>query len=265
MNKPIPQPEIKGMMVDILADIHDFCQKNGLRYFMAFGTLLGAVRHKGFIPWDDDIDIWLPRPDYDRFLKEYKSDHFAAIWAGNYPGYPLDFAKVHDTRTLLVEEGGDGNWGVFVDIFPLDGAPDEKSWRQTLKRVAFVRHLVANQRFTRNLAFSKKAGLKKNLSILAGKVTHPFLSMKKLLLREDRIMKKNAFSDCDHVCDYTDLTAQFFEKEIFAESVPLEFEGRQFLAPVLYDKCLTMMFGDYMTPPPPEKQVSYHGSKAYWK
>jgi len=265
MSNPIPQSEIKGMMVDILADIHDFCQKNNLRYYMAFGTLLGAVRHKGFIPWDDDIDIWLPRPDYDRFLKEYKSDYFEAIWAGNYPGYPLDFAKVHDTRTRLVEEGGDGNWGVFVDVFPLDGAPDEKTWKQTLKRVALVRHLVANQRFTRNLAFSKKAGMKKNLSILAGKIAHPFLSMKKLLLWEDRAMKKNAFEDCSHVCDYTDLTAQFFEKEIFAESVPLEFEGRRFLAPVLYDKCLTMLFGDYMTPPPPEKQVSYHGSKAYWK
>ena len=261
----IPSSEVRALMINILADIHKFCEAHNLHYFMAFGTLLGAVRHKGFIPWDDDIDIWMPRPDYDRLIKEYKSEHYAAIWAGYYQGYPLDFAKVHDPRTLLVEEGGDGDWGVFVDVFPLDGAPDKKGWRQTLKRVARVRHLVANQRFTRNLPFSKKAGLKKNLSTLAGKAMHPFLSMKKLLLWEDRIMKKNAFADCDHVCDYTDLTAQFFEKEIFAESVPLEFEGRQFLAPKLYDKCLTMLFGDYMTPPPPEKQVSNHGSKAYWK
>lgn len=262
---PIPQTEIKGMMVDILSDIHSFCETNNLRYYMAFGTLLGAVRHKGFIPWDDDIDIWLPRPDYDRFLKEYQSPHYAAIWAGNTPDYPLDFAKVHDTRTLVKEEGGDGNWGIFVDVFPLDGAPDEKSWKQILKRVALVRHLVANQRFTRNLAFSKKAGWKKNLSILAGRIAHPFLSMKKLLLWENRIMKKFPYEDCDHVCDYTDLTAQFFDKKIFSESVPLDFESRRFLAPAGYDKCLTMMFGDYMTPPPPEKRVSYHGSKAYWK
>jgi len=178
------------MMIDILHDIHCFCEEKGLHYYLAYGTLLGAVRHKGFIPWDDDIDIWLPRPDYDRFLKEYKSDHFEAIWAGNYPGYPLDFAKVHDTRTRLVEEGGDGNWGVFVDVFPLDGASDEKTWKQTLKSVAFVRHLIANQRFTRKISFSRKAGWKKNLSILVGRIAHPFLSMEKLLLWENQIMKK---------------------------------------------------------------------------
>ena len=263
--KSIPQNEIKGMMVDILSDIHTFCETHNLRYYMAFGTLLGAVRHKGFIPWDDDIDIWMPRPDYDRFLKEYTSPYYAAIWAGNTLNYPLDFAKVHDTRTVVKEEGGDGNWGLFVDIFPLDGSPDKKRWLLTLKQVSFVRHLVANQRFTRKLDFSKKAGWKKNLSILAGKLVHPFLSLKKLLLWEDRIMKKYAFDDSEHVCDFTDLAAQFFDKKIFSESVPLTFEGRTFLAPVDYNKCLTMIFGDFMTPPPPEKQVSNHGAKAYWK
>lgn len=262
---PLSPTDFRTIMLDILQDIHRFCEEKGLHYFMAFGTLLGAVRHNGFIPWDDDIDIWMPRPDYDRFLKEYESPNYAAIWAGNKSDYPLDFAKVHDTRTIVIEEGGDGDWGIFVDVFPLDGAPDEKHWEQTLKRVSIVRHLVANQRFTRKLAFSKQAGWKKNLSILAGRIAHPFLSIKKLLILENRMMKKYAFMYCDHVCDYTDLTAQFFDKKIFSEAIPMDFEGRAFLAPVDYDKCLTMLFGDYMTPPPLEKRVSYHGTKAFWR
>ena len=72
--KIIPQPEMKQMMLDIMQDIHDFCEKNGLRYYLAFGTMIGAVRHKGFIPWDDDIDLWMPRPDYDRLRKEFQAD-----------------------------------------------------------------------------------------------------------------------------------------------------------------------------------------------
>ncbi len=263
--KSISQTELRMMMVDILSDIHRFCETYHLRYYLAFGSLLGAVRHKGFIPWDDDIDIWMPRPDYNRFLKEYKSSHFAAIWAGNTPSYPLDFAKVHDTRTLLVEEGGDGNWGVFVDIFPLDGAPDKKSWKRVLKRVSSARHLIANQRFTRKLKFSKMAGWKKNLSILVGKIMHPVLSINKLLLWEDRMIQQYAFDECDHICDYTDLSPQFFDKKIFGETTELVFEGHFFLAPILYEKCLTMLFGDYMTPPPLNQQVSRHGSKAFWK
>jgi lipopolysaccharide cholinephosphotransferase len=265
MEKQLTPAEVKATMVDILSDIHHWCETNGTRYYLAFGTLLGAVRHQGFIPWDDDIDIWMPRPDYDRFLKEYRHDHFKAVWAGNTPDYPLDFAKVHDTRTVVVEEGGDGNWGIFVDVFPLDGVPDETVWKKTLKQVSLVRHLVANQRFTRKFPFSKKAGWKKNLSILAGRIAHPFLSLNALLLREDRIMKEHSYADCGHVCDYTDLKAQFFDKAIFSETAPLPFEGRSFLAPGQYDRCLTMLFGDYMTPPPPEKQVSYHGLEAFWK
>lgn len=264
MNGQLSHTDIKNTMVDILSDIHTWCEKNGTRYYLAFGTLLGAVRHQGFIPWDDDIDIWMPRPDYERFLTAYRHDHYAVISARNKANYPLDFAKVHDTRTIVHEEGGDGDWGIFVDVFPLDGVPDEKEWRKTCRRVSIIRHLIANQRFTRKFPFSKQAGWKKNASILAGKLAHPFLSLKQLLLKEDKVMQRNSFTDSPFVSDYTDLTPHLFEKELFAGSVPVKFEGRAFLAPSQYDRCLTMLFGDYMTPPPPEKQVSNHGIEAYW-
>ena len=133
----ISPAEFRIHMMDILQDMQRFCEEKGLRYYLSYGSLLGAVRHKGFIPWDDDIDIWMPRPDYERFCKEYDHPHYKVLSAWTDKDYPLDFAKVHDIRTKVVEEGGDGDWGVFVDIFILDGIHSPEEGVRMMKRVAF--------------------------------------------------------------------------------------------------------------------------------
>ena len=135
--KEISPAEFRVHMMDILQDMQRFCDEKGLRYYLSYGSLLGAVRHKGFIPWDDDIDIWMPRPDYERFAKEYDHPYYKVLSAWTDKNYPLDFPKVHDIRTKVVEEGGDGEWGVFVDIFILDGIHSPEEGVKMMKKVAF--------------------------------------------------------------------------------------------------------------------------------
>ena len=123
--------ELHQIETDILTAIDEICRKENIRYYLAGGTLLGAVRHKGFIPWDDDIDIAMPRDDYERFLKVMrKGAHpYYKILALEYKeDYPYTFAKVVDTRTRLQEEIGKDlpEMGVFIDIFPLDGMGDDR-------------------------------------------------------------------------------------------------------------------------------------------
>ena len=120
-------------LLDILISFQQVCEKQGLKYYMVDGSLLGAMRHKGFIPWDDDMDIAMPRDDYERLIqhsKEWLPEPLEFVCYENDPKYPLHFGKIQDASTTLIERphlyylGG-----VYVDVFPIDGAPEGK-WRQ---------------------------------------------------------------------------------------------------------------------------------------
>ena len=264
MEKEITPGQFRVMMLDVLQDVHDFCERTGLCYYLSYGTLLGAVRHHGFIPWDDDVDICMPRPDYDRFLAEYVHPYYQVISAANDTSYPLDFAKVHDTRTIVKEKDGDGRWGVFVDIWPMDGVPDEVIWKKTHGKIVRLRHVVANQRFTRKFPFSRQYGFQKNLMILIGRLFHPFISVNRILLKEDRIMKRYPIDRCRFQGCYPAPCPVLFDAASLSKRILLPFEDRVFYAPEKYDTWLRAQYGDYMTPPPEGQRVSRHGINAYW-
>ena len=122
--------------LNILSDVHDFCIANGIHYILFAGSLLGAIRHKGIIPWDDDLDIAMPRPDYDRFVATYQNNRYIVKTIDNSEDFVFTFSKVIDNSTVLIENKTEqSKIGINIDIFPLDGLPgDEDEAEKTAEK-----------------------------------------------------------------------------------------------------------------------------------
>ena len=257
--------EIKRIELDILKDVARFCESHGIRYFLSGGTLLGAVRHKGFIPWDDDVDIALLRPDYERFLREYQSDRYA-IRSLETDSYLAAYAKVVDTQTHVEERDVSlPNLGVWLDVFPLDGAPSREynphrslSWRLLKKTIRF-----------RNLPFSGPGRtLKQRFGIL---LSYPvrLLSNRFLVGRLRSIALRHTVQNAPFIgCLVSPYAArrELQPRRVFeGDDAIVSFEGETFRTMPGWREYLTSLYGDYMTPPPPEKRKSTHDFKAWWK
>lgn len=258
--------KIKRLELDVLSDVAAFCEQSNLRYFLAYGTLLGAVRHRGFIPWDDDVDIWMPRPDYETFLRSYVPSRNPAcrlIDSSREKRYGLTFAKVYDARTIVREamyrKDGAGSYGVYVDVFPLDGFAGRRQW--------FVGHLLQKALNVKNATFGTgRSWFKAALMRLTKVLLLPFPTA--FLVRlSDRNATKVPFDASAQVGFLSD-TRSFmvaYPKSDFDSTVGIFFEGRSFRAPRNFDDVLRRDYGDYMTLPPPDKRVSTHHSTAYWR
>lgn len=264
--------ESKALMLDILNDVSDFCDSRNLVYYLAYGTLIGAIRHKGFIPWDDDIDIMMPRPDYERFLKEY---HCHGKYAISSPlidkGSFLIYTKVFDSRTVKYERGVDYNrfppLGVDIDVFPLDGIPDDD------KIVFYKRDSLRQVRLGRLLARSITSDINTLTlkSLLASIIINPICRLigKDFFIRESiRLAMKYPFENCNkvHVAfPNSSSMKEQYDKLLFSERVKVEFESFMYWAPKGYEKVLRSYYGDYMQLPPLEKQQTHHNNYIYWK
>lgn len=261
MNNLLSLDKIKQIELSILVHIDSVCNKNNLKYYLAYGTLLGAIRHKGFIPWDDDIDIYMPRKDYDRFIKLLANDdesNFRVLSIYNDSDYFYEFAKVVDNRTCLVTKNIKGNQheGVWVDIFPLDDAP--KYLRMTkwlLNCIVACRILSVNLKFP----------LKKYPRVL-----YPLWAVAKLigprffLEMSDRIARSGKSNEyVGYMCSMG-VSKYYFKKQWCAETIMVDFEGKQYPAFKQYDEYLKYQYGNYMQLPPEDKRIS-HPMKAYWR
>lgn len=145
MKKEIMLEELREIQLQMMDKIHEFCESHNIRYSLGGGTLLGAVRHKGYIPWDDDIDIMLPRPDYDRFIREFEGAYkdLNIQHLGNDDTCCIPFAKVYDNRTVLIEKHQRS--GVYIDVFPVDGLPEEQyildyigQWNKYIHKIQYT-------------------------------------------------------------------------------------------------------------------------------
>ena len=261
--KPIPLSELKRLQLSILDDIDGFCSQNGIRYYLAHGTLLGAIRHDGYIPWDDDIDIWMPRPDYDRFMGSFKSERAPWLRPIDFkhdPAYRLPFGKVHDIRTVMDEELYDENgYGVFVDIFPLDGF----SGTHQINKGRFLRTLLNVKRSR----WSPARSFAKNIAMSVARLLLFWLSVGAVLRKLDSNAREKPYDGAESVIVATivDIDKAVFPAAAFSSSSRHVFEGRFLPVPIDWDAILRALFGDYMTPPPPDKRTSTHLSTAYWR
>ncbi len=251
--------EYKKMTYDILVSIAEYLEKHNLNYVLFYGTLLGAVRHKGYIPWDDDIDIAMPRPDYEQFRKLLEKEPIAPYYIpasvrdGN-SGYPWTY--IIDTRTKIEHGPIAMEENLYVDVFPLDGLPDDEEKAKAIcaEERKYHRNHIRSRYPYNNGGISVRnvlklpllwamhhvgpAGFAKKMEDLAQ--TYPYDTGK-------RTAVLNYFPDEKEVFERNDI---FPAKE-------LEFEGRLFKVPGNYDRILSIMFGNYMELPPEDQRVGY--------
>lgn len=256
---------LQNKEIEILQAVHDACEKLGIGYVIMYGTLLGAVRHGGFIPWDDDIDICMVRNDYDTFIEKGQ-----ALLPGNLKIQhvkheemcPNIFAKVRDANTTFLHAEHvdlDINQGVFIDIFPIDRIRSGKL-RIAVEYKRRTLFNVINGCY--DLPYVKT--IKNPLSKAIGYFIH-YVVIKRIM----RGVKRSSFILCEEerrrkihrrggesacISIFNDKVGKY---ALFTERQLYPFDGHKFYGPKDYDTILTAIYGDYMTPPPKEKQITH--------
>lgn len=263
--KEIELSELKSIQIEIMKVVHDYCVSNNISYSLAYGSLIGAIRHKGFIPWDDDIDILMPREDYSKFIQGFNSScsRYQVRSHHNFEGYPFPFAKVEDTFTLK-DELGYTQMGIAIDVFPIDNVPDEEI--ETTKVFNKSQQLRAMNQL-KFMRWSKSRSVSKNLFLYLSKIPLLFVPNKWINKQyEENSTRFNTSPSQRKAC----LIAVYKRKEImparvFEEYIDCDFEDQRFKILKEYHNYLTNLYGDYMKLPPEDKRVTHHDFKAWWK
>ena len=260
--KEITIEESKKIQLMILDSIDLFCKSNNLRYSLAYGTLLGAVRHHGFIPWDDDIDIMMPRPDYDKFLKLFKQENLKVQYYGNDKTCPMAFAKVIDNRTLVVQPKNLFRTGIWVDVFPIDGYPNDDGGRY-FKEISQKVHSITKSRSLLRAEFFKPIHV---LAFIVKHILDP-RPRRNIIKDYESLVYSHDFENSDFLgCSCCmDGYNEIMPSDVFKKYIVLPFEGKEYSGIKVYVLFRKKMYGDYMSLPPIEEQVGHHDYKMYWK
>lgn len=266
MKKEIEKEAYKRIPLEILIYVADFCEKNGIRYSLAYGTLLGAIRHKGFIPWDDDIDIIMPRKDYERFKQLYHSDKYPFSDITVNKSHPTCMGKVYDTKTVFCyKKIIRRSYGLFIDVFVVDNFPNMVSERQRwLKTIKMFQHINSAKNTSIVDLYRAYKG-RRRLQEMLLKLTPVPLGFVQNKISVLSVRYNNSVTGLVGITVSVDNPKDTYPADLFEHYTEVEFEGHRFSAIKNYDLWLKTCYGDYMQLPPKEKQVSKHTIVAYYK
>ena len=271
MGKIIKNDELKAIEVEILKNVAKFCEENGLTYYLAYGTLLGAVRHGGFIPWDDDIDIWMPRKDYNKLIEIFNAKMADTPYIAIDPCHneaQHSFVKIGDKRTIKYEpeyKYKNGGGYIDIDIFPLDGQPaSDKEFNDWYDKLYREYELL----FYKNLVLKTKP-IEQRIRIIAKRLLRGGFKnkmsyyKKAILLHTQYDFDNSKFVGA--IESIWNSRKNRYKKEWFNNITKLQFEDTFFNVPQNYHEILSTVYGDYMKLPPEIDRVPLHKHNTFWR
>ena len=258
--------KLHSTLVEILDYCDALCKDNNLTYFLAGGTALGAKRHQGFIPWDDDLDIVMPREDYDKLIKIIREDKNSAYKVQDQSSeddYFLAFAKVRKENTLFREKISDGLYkdnGIYIDVFPLDTFDNRESFglKIDIFRLKLIIHAL---RFRSCKKFYKENSTRVKYTIdCILSFPYNFFSNKILLEKARKLMIKRDGHEPKYVASFAGLYSvekEIMEYDIYYPPKKVQFEGKLYPSLSKLEVYLERMYGDYMELPPESKRHTH--------
>lgn len=271
--KKMTLQEIKDCSIGVLNFIDEVCRENNLHYYLCGGSLLGAVRHKGFIPWDDDIDIMMPRSDYVKLFEIWpQNTRYSVLNYKNTKDFLYAYGKAIDLSTVKKESITACQLGVDVDIFPIDGLPsDDKEARAYYKIIERIQRRLTLQLSSYGRGSTLVHTVARNILIFFLKIFSflDWTSLYKVIKRFDKVAQRYTGKNTGY-CGVTAISHYGIKEknpvENYRESVFVTFEGKEYPAPIGYADYLSRLYGkDYMQLPPEDMRKSHHNYEAYWK
>ena len=253
--KEITLEERKQVQLNMLIEIDAFCRKHNIRYSLAYGTLIGAIRHKGFIPWDDDVDIMMPLPDMLKFKEFFRSETMCYCDVDTDKKYKYAFSRIANTKTYNKDGLISTSYGICIDLYPVLGLPlSIEGIEQFFKDASIelkrrLRIIRLTSIMLRYLPIKYFKGFNKAMKRYRNVLfQYPYEGTKYFFTNGGELEMRNVH-----------------EFDLFEQLIEVPFEGHKFLSIARYDEYLRRFYGDYMQLPPEDQRVPYHGGHYYWK